>query len=394
MDRPQSTECAHERPQMATHCRDVALANDESLQEAKTPPQYCSKHGKWVETILKHCTDQTEQLSPAPASPLLFLSSSSSSDDLTPSNLVLQDAPSQSSRVSRAAAEGAAHTSDEEKSSCGWTVDDSQTQGLLQPFCPGDTASTKGACDQFAPPQASPDDSSNRAAIHVGARDSGTPTQTGQTPPASIVSQFLHEDSGKFGLGCPAKRPRKASQGDSFVAPSSCFTASFSGNGGGSGPLASTCTPSLVFFPQCSAHHISTSGDSSPSSTGSCRRPQTLQPAGGTNASLSSDPLRCESSPVQRPQLKMSLSCQAALLQSKLFQPYVSLTRLSSEQRSPQPGGGQEEDPCCSFDLNSLYSSYSSSSGGDDSLVYDPDYKPRITKKQLLLEYEAARTLI
>lgn len=399
-DGRQSTEREreHERWQMATHLRDVAVANDESLQEAAAPPQYCSKHGKWVETILKHCTDQTEQLSPATASPLLFLSSSSSSDDLTPSNLVPQDAPSQSSSVSRAAAEGAADTSDEERPSCGRTVDDSQTQGLLQPFCPGDTASTKGACGLFAPPEAPPDDSSNGAEINVGARDGGTPTQTGQTPPASIVSQSLHEASRKFGLGCPAKRPRKEPQGDSFEAPSSCFTtscASFSGNGGGSGPLASTCTPDLlVFYPQCSAHHISPSGDSSPNSTGSCRRPQTLQPAAGTDASLSSDPLRCESSPVQRPQLKMSLSCQAALLQSKLFQPYVSLTRLSSEQRSPQPGGGQEEDPCCSSDLNSLYSSYSSSSGGDDSLVYDPDYKPRITKKQLLLEYEAARTLI
>lgn len=334
---------------------DDLQSTDESLQEETTPPQYCSKHGRWVKTILRHCTDQAEEPSPAPPSPLLFLPlSSSSSDDLTPSNLVLP-APAQSSSVCRTAAEDA-----------------SPRQGLLQTFSSGDAASTRGACDAFAPPQTSPDDST----IHEGARHGG------QTPPASIISrqppQSLHEVSRKFRLSRPAKRPRKALQEDSFEAPSADFTtsrASSSDDGRDSGPEVSTCTTdSSVFFPECSAQHVS---------TGSC-----------TDVSFSSDSLRCESSPVQGPQLKMSLTCQAALLQSKLFQPYVSLTRLSSERKSSQPGGEEEEDPCCSFDPNTLYSSYSSSSGGDDSLVYDPDYKPRTTRKQLLLEYEAARTFI
>lgn len=399
----QSIEGAREHRQATTHRRDVVVGHAESLLEATAPPQFCFKHGQWVETILQHCTDQTEELTPAPASPLLFLSSSSSSgsssDDLTPSNLVPQHAPSQSSSVSGAAAEMVAHTSDKVKPSCGWTDDASQTQGPLQPFSSVHICPTKEACDLFAPIQASPEGSSNSTTIHNGARDGKTPMQT---PPASIGSRqpptpkSLHEATRMFRHSCPAKRPLQALQGDSFESPSFGFMtscSSSSSNGGGSGPLWSTCTS----LPQCSAHHAASSADKSASSTGSCRRPQRLsafQLLAGTDSSLSSDSVRCESSPVQRPQLKMSLSCQAALLQSKLFQPYVSLTRLRSERRSFEPGRGEEEDSCCSFDPNTLYSSYSSSSGGDDSLVYDPDYKPRTTKKQLLLEYEAARTLI
>lgn len=359
---PLSTQRAHKRRRTATYRRDIEVESDEGLLEAAPPPQFCSKHGRWVETILQHCTDQAEALSPAPASPLLFLSSSSgsSSDDLTPSNLVPQRAPSQSSGV---------YTSDE-----GWADDASQTRGPLQPFSSARITPTNGSRDLFAPPQASPDDST----IHEGARDGGTPMQT-----VTLVSQQpptpKPEASTVFSA---AKRPLQPLHGDSFEAPSTGFMtscASSSSNGGGSEPLVSTCTPD----------HASPSAESSPSDAGSCRRPQRLSAPvspDSTDASLPSDPVR-------RPQLKMSLSCQATLLQSKLFQPYVSLTRLSAEQRSSPPGGGEEEHPCGSFDPNTLYSSYSSSSGGDDSLIYDPDYKPSTTKKQLLLEYEAARTL-
>lgn len=410
---------------------DEDLGNDEGLGEATPPPQFCSKHGQWVETILQHCTDQTEELGPAPASPLLFLSSSSSStssgsssDDLTPSNLIPQHAPSQTPSVPRTE-----RTSTDEKPSCGWTDDASLTHWPLQPSASRhgslvDVASTKGTCDLFAPPQASPDDvhineqttdnSSNGATFQGRTRVGGTPMETdqGQTSPGFIISRqpptqkSLSEPCRMFEQICHAKRPLQALEGDGFEAPSSGFPtsrASSSGNVGCSGPLASTCTSeSLVFFPQCSARQVSPSGDWPQSSTGSCHRPQRLSafqpPACTTDDSFSSDSThltdRSETSRVQRPQLKLSLPCQAALLQSKLFQPTVSLTRLSSRQRSSQPARGEEEDPCCSFDPNTLYSSYSSSSGGDDSLAYDPDYKPSIKKKQLLLEYEAARTLI
>lgn len=289
--------------------------DDEGLQEATPPPQFCSKHGRWVETILQNCSDQAEEPSPASASPLLFLSSSgSSSDDLTPSDLVPQHTPSQSSAVS--------DTADE-------------------------------------------------------------------------VDDRMFKPSG------PAERPVQALHGDGFEAPSAGLTTSCvpcSGNGGGSEPPVSASTSdSLVFFPQCSAHHLSPAAQSPPSDTPSGRQPQRVSASAsespaGTDPSLS---LGCGTGPVRRPQLKMSVSCQAALLRSKLFQPYVSLTRLRAERRSSSlPRTQDDEHPCCSFDPNTLYSSYSSSSGGDDSLVYDPDYKPKTSKKQLLLEYEAARTFV
>lgn len=128
--------------------------------------------------------------------------------------------------------------------------------------------------------------------------------------------------------------------------------------------------------------------------------------------------VRCETSRVQRAKLRLSLCSQAVLLQSKMLQPYVSLTRLSTEecyqvtkgrystryaeplaQGSSDDSGTdrrkeEEEDANSSFDPNILYSSHSSSSDSEDSLVCDPDYKPCIKKKRLLLEYEAARSLI
>lgn len=402
---------------------DLAVGNDEGLWEVTPPPQFCSKHGQWVETILKHCTDETEELSPAPASPLLFLSScsssnGSSSDDLTPSDLIPQHAPSQTPSVPRTE-----HTFPEEKPSCGWTDDASQTQWPPQPSASqhgslADVASTKAS-------QASPDDvhinkyttgnSSNGATFKGRTRAGGTPMETdqGQASPSCVISRqpptqkSLFEHSRMFEQVCQAKRPLQALEGDGFEAPSSGFAtsrASSSGNVGCSGHFASTCTSeSLPFLPQCSARQVFPSADWPQSSTGSCHQPHETrlsahQSPACTDASFSSDSTHVTERPdtgrVQRPQLRLSLPCQAALLQSKLFQPYVSLTRLSSRQGSSQPPGGEEEDPCCSFDPNTLYSSYSSSSGGDDSLVSDPDYKPRLKKKQLLLEYEAARTLI
>lgn len=111
---------------------------------------------------------------------------------------------------------------------------------------------------------------------------------------------------------------------------------------------------------------------------------------------------RFETPSVHRDQLRLSLPSQAVLLQSKLLQPCVSLTRLSSQDCHQMTKGRsstrhveeeEEEDVDSSFDLNALYSSYSSSSG-EDSLVCDPDYKPCINKKRLVFEYEAARNPI
>lgn len=116
--------------------------------------------------------------------------------------------------------------------------------------------------------------------------------------------------------------------------------------------------------------------------------------------------VRSETNRVRRPQLRLSVPSQAVLLQSKLLQPYVSLTRLSAQEcyqvtkgRSstryvePAAQGSSddnerdrrtEEDVDSSFDLNILYSSHSSSGESEDSLNCDPDYKPCIKKKRPL----------
>lgn len=396
-------ERRHDSP--TKYRRDAGVGDDEGPREATASLKFCTRHGQWVETILQHCTDETEELSPPPASPLLFLSSSSSSgsssDDLTPSDLVPQHAPSQTPSVALNE-----HTTPEEKPS-------SLTQRPLQPSASQhgslvDAASELSSRDLFAPPQASPDNSSNGATLQGRPRDGETQMERdqGQTSPSFITShqlptqKSLTEPSRMIKRICRAKRSR-----DSFEAPSSGFATSCvssSGSASCSGPLVSTCTSeSLMFFPQCSAHRVSPSGDGYQSSPGSCRQPQGVsasQSPACADASFSSDSThlsdRSQTSRFRRPHLRLSLPCQATLLQSKLFQPYVSLTRLSCQQRSSQLARGEEEDLRCSFDPNTLYSSFSSSSGGDDSLVYDPDYKPNITKKQLLLEYEAARTVI
>lgn len=109
-----------------------------------------------------------------------------------------------------------------------------------------------------------------------------------------------------------------------------------------------------------------------------------------------------ETSRVQRAQPRLSLPSQALLLQSKLLQPYVSLTRLSAPEcyrvtegrsltRCVEPvvqdsneEEEEEENADSSFDLNILYSSHSSSNDSEDSFDRDPDYKPSINKKRLL----------
>lgn len=66
----------------------------------------------------------------------------------------------------------------------------------------------------------------------------------------------------------------------------------------------------------------------------------------------------------------------------------------SSEQTRKRNKDDDEEDSDSSVDVYALYSNYSSSSDSENSLHCDPDYKPSIKRKRLLLEYENARTLI
>lgn len=451
----------------------MSLGSNKSLQERTSSPQFCSKHQRWVKSILQNCSDESDGLllqTNASPSPLLFYSSSTttSSQDLTPSDLIpyppdQQHPPAQTCNQLQTIAKECEKTYPKEKPSSGSADDTSQRDSLLQPsssrdnllptmespvVCLVDIASAKGIYHPFTPHQASPNDlnTSKQAAsvCHTSRYNAIIQGKTGGTgvlknplietdqeqtaPPSTSIScqpptrQSFSNLLRKFRQVCPTKRYSQALEGTNSAAeqfkmdPTDFMTCStsLSDNLNVSGPLAwdvSTCTSQS--WTRCPAHPISPTTDSSQSSVKHYHQPQSISPFQATSptcpiASLSSNSTnmtdRSETSRVQRPQLKLSLPCQALLLQSKLLQPYVSLTRLSSQQRSSEPvgqgssddqdRGNVEEEPACSFDPNTLYSSYSSSSGGEDSLVYDPDYKPHIKKKKLLLEYEAARTYI
>lgn len=450
---------------------EIRLGSNKSPQERISSPQFCSKHQRWVKSILQNCSDESDGLLlQTNASPLLFPSSSTttSSQDLTPSDLIpyppdQQHPPAQTCNQLQTIAKECEKTYPKEKPSSGSAHDASQRDSLLQPsssrdrllptmespvVCLVDIASTTGIYYPFTPHQASPSDlnTSKQAdsVCHTSGYSAIIQGKTGDTdilknpliateqeqtaPPSTSIScqpptrQSFSNLLRKFRQVCPTKRHSQVLEGANSAAEQlkmdqtdfkTCST-SLSDNLNVSGPLArdvSTCTSQS--WTRCPAHPISPSTDSSQSSVKHYHQPQSISPFQATSPSCSIASLfsnstdktdRSETSRVQRPQLKLSLPCQALLLQSKLLQPYVSLTRLSSQQRSSEPvgqgssddqvRGNVEEEPACSFDPNTLYSSYSSSSGGEDSLVYDPDYKPHINKKKLLLEYEAARTYI
>lgn len=248
-----------------------------SREELQPPPQFCSKHQRWVKTILQECpedcpNDLLRQANPS-ASPLLFHSSSSrpSSQDLTPSDLV--------------------------------------------------------------------------------------PCAAHQRPPASGSSS----SPGSSSKSQPLLQPAETDPGPQIP------------------PLSQSSPPNV---PAASAQHtrLSSAVRQTPSA------PAVVADDGGA----------------PRAPLRFSLASQAVLLRSKLLQPRVSLTRLSSQhclratgRRSSTGGTRTEEggDAGSSFDLNLLYSSRSSSSSGDDSTLWDPDYQP-FKKKRLLAENEAPRNLV
>ncbi|XP_069018533.1 serine-rich adhesin for platelets [Embiotoca jacksoni] len=365
--------------------------SSECVQEAACWPQFCSRHRRWVKSILRECPDEcSEELllqANVSSSPLLFLSSSStsSSQDLTPSNLVPgppDQPPPQTSTRLQTAARGSEPTNPEDElssGSSGSTSDASQTErlcrlrstketplpALLSPVVRlVDIASFSGSYPIFEPHQASPrcfTISSNKHAVSASS-PRNSPSSTSQSKDLSSVSTANQIPSS-------AKSSQQVVHQNSFKTRRQTRKAS-----------------SLQSKP--------------------------VRPA-ATSSSRSDRP--ATRSQTSRARLTISLQSQAVLLQSKLLRPYVSLSRLSAEEcyrvtkgrnstgtEEPAAQGSddedmreedEEEDADSSFDPNALYTSNSSSSDGEDSLPCDPEYKPCIKKKTLLLEYESARVL-
>lgn len=355
-----------------------------SVQEAAPTPQFCSKHQRWVKSILRGCSEELLLQPNVSSSPLLFPSSSStsSSQDLTPSDLIpcpSDQPPSQTRSPPRAAVQASRTAKPKYRRSSG-------SLGSS-----GDTSQAQIHKNSSSPSAWCQTPTEQRKLRRVCSTNRHKEEAFAQTP------QQLVQDPSTSQMGVPATAsdisvsgpPQKGAQSESLF--SAC--------------VANQITPSSKsskkVVPRSSLRHRQPQKNSRPRS-GTARRSSRSSSAAG----------RDKTSRGLRAQLRLSLPSQGVLLHSKLLQPYVSLTRLSSEQchlstqrkasaRQEEPveqgSDGEErrkqEEEDSSFDVNALYSTDSSSSDGEESPDRDPDYRPHIKKKRLLLEYENARVL-
>lgn len=403
--------------------------NSEKLHEANSSPQFCSRHQRWVKSILQECpaecSDDLLRRANASVSPLLFQSSSSrtSSQDLTPSNLISCPADQQ-----HPASDTSDHLQTPEKTCEKANCIDQMTSG---------SSSSSGST------------SKNQPSLQPASfRASQIPLLSPKVQMVDVVSVGGPEISFKLHQAFPNRSsaaPRNHNSFSSNGAPSSPNplenmqkaetdpgSRSASTSTVKERPAANPYRPSLSDGHSVSVH-LSRDAPTSPSAsaftkitppTSSCQQNVPISSIQHTHVS---DALRQTASPpadvaarsdtagLQRAPLRLSLASQAVLLQSKLLQPCVTLTRLSAQlchrasdgrssaghaervaRSSSSSSSGddegtrteEEEDGDSSFDLNRLYSSHSSSSVGENSTLWDPDYEPCIKKKRLLFEYE------
>lgn len=167
-----------------------------------------------------------------------------------------------------------------------------------------------------------------------------------------------------------------------------------------SGPQASLVTPTSPSKSTSKGRAAPASVDASTSTSSSWQ--QHPRPEDSSHSASTSRTSR--TGRASRLQLRLSVQSQAVLLRSQLLQPSVRLTRLSTgdchrltDGRSSDARAGPSEqdgdDRSCSseghddsFDPNCLYSSDSFSSDGGDSPDSDPEYKPRSHRKRLFLD--------
>ena len=457
---------------------DGSQRSGECAQKVVSCPQFCSKHQRWVKSILRGCPDDcSEELlhqTNVSSSPLLFQSSSStsSSQDLTPSDLVPchpNHPPSQTSTCLHTAAEVCrpGDPGDEQSSgSPAATKDSSQAENLLQPPLATDTLlphllspvvrlvdiasswkcypTAKShqvspghftlSCSKQAPSSSSPQARTSGSKesmfvlpemypnVQAAPGPQNVPSSTSRQPSTQRTFSKL---SRRFRQACPTARNSQAltrkPSNDQFVKDPGTFSMScpslidnfnvsdaakhnYPASTSQSENLSSVCSElSLqVIHPNFVRPHPQARITSASQS-------ETLPHSTVVSSSSNSDclPVLSETSRMQKDQLS-----RVVLLQSNRLEPYVSLTRMSTEEclratkgrasaglkESVEQGSNEEEtrkemeeNADSSFDVNSLYSSDSSSSDCEASLHCDPNYRPHIKKKTLILEYESAR---
>lgn len=420
---------------------ELIQGSSEDRHEAHRFPQFCSKHQRWVKSILQECPEERseDELRRANVwpSPPLFPSSSSgiSSQDLTSSDLTpypagQQHLTSDTSGHLQTPAETCEKASSKDQMTSGSpTCDSALSRLLLRPASCGDTR-----VPVLSPSVRLVDLASESSELSSKLHNS-FPSHSATTPhrqEASVPSNRArcsppHQSPGSSGLLQAATSNYLKSLRDAGSDP---------GNRSPSTSAVPATNAHLPRPPAGSDEHLTRDASTSPCQPGTVSAPpggniitpsikscQQIVPVDSVwvspHAPASYPPPQTSSTPKDAADgslsgrfpsapLRLSLPSQVVLLHSKLLQPRVSLSRLSSqhcyratdgrstsgyEERVAQSsrdgkdedrGTEEEENGDSSFDLNLLYSSFSSSSGGEDSTLLDPDYKPRIKKKRLL----------
>ncbi|XP_006804020.1 uncharacterized protein LOC102779684 [Neolamprologus brichardi] len=417
-----------------------------SVQEAAPTPQFCSKHQRWVKSILRGCSEELLLQPNVSSSPLLFPSSSStsSSQDLTPSDLLPcpSDQPPSQTRSPPRAAVRASRTAKPKyrrsSGSLGSSGDASQAQilpqassarssplpALLSPVVRlVNIGSFETSCkhQHASPKQLLLAASSSSEMLSSPHHTSGNVKDNNSSPPSAWCRSLRHRQKNSRPRSGAARRSSSAAGRDKT---SRGLRAQLRLSLPSQGVLLhSKLLQPYVSLTRLSSEqcHLSTQRKASAgqeerveqgSDSEERRKQEEEDSSFDVNALYSTDSSssRDKTSRGLRAQLRLSLPSQGVLLHSKLLQPYVSLTRLSSEQchlsTQRKASAGQEErveqgsdseerrkqeEEDSSFDVNALYSTDSSSSDGEESPDRDPDYRPHIKKKRLLLEYENAR---
>lgn len=402
--------------------------SSEECHEANRSPQFCSKHQRWVKSILQECPEECSDnsLRQASVSPPLFLPSSSrtSSQDLTPSDLIPR--PAEQQQQQRPTRDGSGRLRTPEKTG---SEDQVTSRSPAHDTSKSQPSSSRDAQIPVLSPRVQLID-----IVSVGGTDLSFKL------PQSFPNRFTGTAQRQEALGSSdgaLSSPQCQSSGNNALLQKARSNSPNNVRHEGADPGSSSTSPvkepPFASLPRCPhlsddpsiSAHLTRDASTSPCqaetlsapSAGDKITPSTKScPQNAPVDSLQASPgTRGSDGGFQRA-LRLSLPCQAALLQSKLLQPRVSLGRLSFqrchratdgrssgryEEQSSSDGGGDEERRTeeggtaeSSFDLNLLYSSCSSSSSGEDSTLLDPDYKPCIKKKRLLLEYEAARNSV
>ncbi|KAL6107331.1 tinf2 [Pungitius sinensis] len=301
-------------------------------QEPSASPQFCSKHQRWVRSILQECPDEcSEELPPqadVSSSPLLFLSSSPdapSSEDLTPSDIVpcppdQQRPPPQTSTHLLTAVQ--ASEGDRMSGSAGSGMDESHTELLLSSR---DT------------------DVSTRLSPVVRRKDLASVI----FKPCQVLLKRLpvsgNPPSAPEGVTSPPRHNTTplGTRRDTGVHPADAVatTTAPSGTLKVQTALLSLAVRDgrVLLQPYVRVHRLS--------ARECCRVPGLSAPPGRAEAAL----------------------------------------QASKDDVEQDRSGQEDKDADCSFDVNTLYSG-DSSSDSDDSFHGDPEFKPRFKKKRLLSE--------